>query len=140
VRLIKIIISLELVEGSPDANCTYRVFLFKCKNGAVPVFGDVFGDDANGYKTPLSLRNIDNIKDFDVLLDDMFRVTDVASTGGANVVKNYNVNTCIAQKYNSTTAASIVDNPLMLYIISSGAFGTTGASGQINIRTLYTDA
>jgi hypothetical protein len=141
VRLMQILLSIEIKEGDPDVNSTYRVLIVKCKNGVLPAAStDLLNADANGAITPCSLRNVDNIKDFDILLDNSFRVSDVPSVGGANVVKQYKINTCIAQKYNANTAASIVDNPLVLYILSSAPFGTTGATGQYNIRTLYTDA
>lgn len=142
IRIIKYLISLELIHGSTNVDHTFRVIMVRAKTGnsnTIPSISEIINTDQSANYSPLSLRNMLSIEDYEILLDKMIRIdNNYAASHGAKCL-NYQVNTCFPVRYSTSTDSSICRNPVFIYILVNAANTTTGASGQLTVRTIYSD-
>jgi len=143
-RVLGLFITWSVIGGSPGRDCTFRLIIVRYKHGQSntdPGISQILNTDVNGNYTPLSLRNVEKLDDFEILCDETLFCKHMYSTQTTSMVNNanYKVNCSFVQRYTSTTAASIEMNPMFAYVLTDGPFGTTTASGQLSIRTVYSD-
>lgn len=142
VRLLKFIISLDIIQGSTLTDQTFRMLLFYDKTGnsnaSVPQT-NVFNADVNGYITPSSLRNVTNLEDYVILLDKMFRIDMNFNAAHGQRIFNFEVKTSIGQRYSGAAGTTVVKNPVHVMLLTNALNATTGASGQLLVRTIYSD-
>jgi len=142
IRILKYVIALELVHGSSTLDQTFRIVMVRAKtvntNGN-PGITSVFDNDANARVTPSSLRNINSLEDFEILLDKkVYLPNQYASAHGIKTF-NYQILTSFPQRYSGAAATTIIRNPVWVYILTNVPNAVTGASGQLNVRTIYSD-
>lgn len=142
IRMIKYLVSVELIHGSERLDQTFRIVMVRAKaaqTNAVPSLSNIWNTDVNGNYTPLSLRNVNELEDYEILLDQMILIDNNYSASHGVRCKNYEINTCFPQRYSGSGATTVVRNPVFLYIMTNSINTTTGASGQITIRCIYSD-
>jgi len=142
IRLIKYLVSLELIHGSERIDQTFRVVMVRAKaaqTNAVPSLSNIWNTDVNGNYTPLSLRNVNELEDYEILLDQMILMDNNYAASHGVRCKNFEINTCFPQRYSGAGATTVVRNPVFLYVMTNATNTTTGASGQITIRCIYSD-
>lgn len=142
VRILKFIISIDMIQGSTATDQTFRMLLFVDRTGnsnaSVPQT-NVFNADVNGYITPSSLRNVTNLEDYNILLDKMFRIDMNFNSSHGQRVFNYEVKTSIGQRYSGAAGTTVVKNPVHVMLLTNALNTTTGASGQLLVRQIYSD-
>ena len=142
IRVLKYLISIELKHGSSNEDQTFRILLIRAKtnnSNAAVAASDVFESDANGNCTPASLRKVANLEDYEILLDRLVLIKNSYAAQHGIVDKQFMVNVAIGQRYSGSGATTIIRNPVHMMLLTSSTNTTTGASGQYNIRTIYSD-
>lgn len=142
IRVIKYILTLEIKHGSDQLDHTYRLIGVRHKTGAShanPTIQAILNPDANSNYTPLSLRNVLNIEDFEILIDRTFVVPNSSASNHGLTVKNFQIDTCFPQRYSSTASADLVRNPVWWFLLTNVTNTTTGCSGQFIRRMMYSD-
>jgi len=142
IRILKYIISIEFIHGSSVNDQTFRILLVRVKahnTNADPGIANILINDQAGNKTPVSLRDVNSLEDFEILLDKMVLLPSNHSTSHGQRVCQYEVKTCFPQRYSGTGSTTVIRNPVFLYLLTNCANTTTGASGQVNVRTIYAD-
>jgi hypothetical protein len=111
--------------------------------GTPPLASDFLITDSDSNYTTLSLRNPDNNEDFTVLATELVRL----SFEGSNVqsgtaptctsLVNFESHHSFHQSFNSTTAASISENSIWMFVVAKDAVGAL--SLECSLRTWYVD-
>jgi hypothetical protein len=143
-RILGLFVTWSVIGGAPGRDCTFRLIIVRYKHGQSntdPTINQILNTDVNGNYTPLALRNVEKLDDFEILLDEMLFAQHVYSTQTTTMVRNanYKVNCSFVQRYTGTTAASIEMNPMFAYVLCDAPFNTTAGTGQLSIRTVYSD-
>lgn len=142
VRILKLIVSLELSHGSSTLDQTFRLIIVRWKtgnDGTSPGLSSVLKIDNSGFYTPNSFRNADSLEDFEILLDKQILIDNNYSASHGARCNQYMINTCFPQRYSGAASTSIIRNPIWAWVVTNQPNTTTGATGQLLIRTIYSD-
>lgn len=142
IRVIKYIVTFEIAHGSSTLDATYRIIMARYKTGnsnTDPGIGTLIDSDANSNRTPLSLRNVPSLEDWEILLDDTIVIDNNYAASHGLRCRNYCINTAFPQRYSGAASTTVIRNPVFVYIVTNVANTTTGATGQLNIRTIFAD-
>lgn len=142
IRILKFLVSIEFVHGSSTNDQTFRILLVRAKahnTSADPGIGTILQNDQAGNKTPVSLRDVNSLEDYEILLDKMVMVPTNYNASHGQRVCQYEVKTAFPQRYSGAASSTCIRNPVFLYLLTNTANVTTGATGQVNVRTIYAD-
>jgi len=142
IRILKLIVSVELVHGTSAEDQTFR-FLLICdktaNNNTALTASSVFNSDGGGNITPQSLRNVTNLEDYQILLDKMIRIDSNYNAAHGRKINQFEVKTSIGQRFSGSASTTIVKNPICAVLLTNSTNTTTGASGYLMIRQIYSD-
>lgn len=142
VRFLKFIISLEIAHGSTLEDQTFRFVLYYDKTGnsnAAIAASNLFNTDGGGNVTPQSLRNVTNLEDYVLLLDKLIYVPLHHGTNHGRKILQFEIKTSIGQRYSGAAGTTVVKNPIHAMILTNLPNTTTGATGYLAIRQIYSD-
>lgn len=142
VRILKILVTWQIKHGSSTNDQTFRLIIVRGithNTDSDPGINNIVDVDQAGNRTPLSFRNVLSIEDFEILLDKTVRVDSNYSSSHGVRCNNYEINCAIPQRYGSSAATSIIRNPIWAYVLTDQDNATTGASGQLNFRLIFSD-
>jgi len=143
IRMIKYIVTLQLKHGSESTDQTYRILYVRAltqNSNAVPSLADILNNDPTGLATPTSLRNINQLEDFEILLDKVLYLPNhTGATNHALKTWSWNIDCCFPQRFSGAGSGSIIRNPVYVYMVTNAANATTGASGNLTTRIIYSD-
>jgi len=143
IRMIKYIVTYQIKHGSESTDQTYRLLLVRSKtsnSATAPALSDILNNDPTVIVSPTSLRNVGSIEDFEILLDKLIYLPN--NTGATNhslKTFTWNVDVCFPQRFSGTGSGTIIRNPVHCFMITNSANTTTGASGHMSTRIIYSD-
>lgn len=142
-RVLQLYVTLSIIGSDNIKSQHFRVLIVRSKtgnDGSAPAISNILTLDPDSNYTPLSLRNIDTINDYEILLDKMINITDNDPVGTQNsAIYNFKIDTCFPQKYNGTTATSVSMNPVHMYVVTDQTATSTSAVAKGSIRVMYSD-
>lgn len=143
IRIIRVLVSLRLKHGSEVTDQTYRLIVFRYKvgnSGTQPAITDLLDNDSTGNVTPVSFRKVGSLEDYEILLDKTLVIKNqTGSTNHSVLVRNFQIDTCFPQRFSGTGTGTIIRNPMFYSIVTDAPNTTTGASGQIAFRIMFSD-
>lgn len=142
IRFLKFIISLEIAHGSTLEDQTFRFVLYYDKTGnnnTSPAASSLFNTDGGGNITPQSLRNVTNLEDYVLLLDKLVSLPLHHGTNHGRRILQFEVKTSIGQRYSGAAGSTVVKNPVHALLLTNLPNTTTGATGYLAIRQIYSD-
>jgi len=140
IRILKMLVSWNIKAGSSLFDQTYRLIIVRHKTGqdnSNPGLNNILDLDYNNEYTPVCFRNVLQLEDFEILLDKMIHLINDYENG--NKIFQYEIKCSIPQRYSSTSADSIVRNPIHAFLLTDAPNATTGGSGQLLVRTIFSD-
>jgi len=143
IRIIRYLVTMRLKHGSESTDQWFRLLMVRSKTGnsdTNPALTDILNNDSNSNTTPMSLRNVNNLEDWEILLDKTIKLTN--HTGALNhsvALQQFQIDTCFPQRFSGTGSSSIIRNPVFWYLVTDAPNTTTGALGQITFRIMYSD-
>jgi len=143
IRLVKILVTWQIKHGSDNLDQTYRLIIVRYKTGNTatgPGIASLLNTDASSSYSPNSFRNVPNLEDFEILLDKkVLLVQQQVAVSHAVRTFQYSIDVCIPQRFSGSGSNTIIRNPLFAYIVTNATNTTTGASGELSFRTMYSD-
>jgi len=142
IRFLKFIISLEIAHGSTLEDQTFRFLLFYDKTGnsdSSVAASKLFNADGGGNVTPQSLRNVNNLEDYVLLLDKLILIPLMHGTNHGRRILQFEIKTSIGQRYSGAAGSTVVKNPIHAMILTNLPNTTTAATGYLAIRQIYSD-
>lgn len=142
IRLIKYIVTWEAQHGSSNLDQTLRLIMVRSKTGnsaTAPALSEIINLDGRSTYSPTSLRHVNSLEDYEILLDKVMMLPCEVATNHALKTASYNVDVCFPQRFSGTGSGTVIRNPVFYILLTNGDNTTTGGLGTLSFRIMYSD-